>query len=204
LNTTLAVVFGDDAAAGSAIRRINGVHARVRGRSPSGQPYSARDPDLLLWVQTTLVLGSLRLYELVMGPLSREEREAYWDETKPIACALGIPPGRLPLTLEDLERYERDMLAREVIPDATARSVACDVLRPIAWLPDVAYWPSDAIAAALLPPSLRAAFGLRLGSAERRLFRGVIVAMRRLRRLLPGSLTVVPQARRYERALARR
>jgi uncharacterized protein (DUF2236 family) len=199
LDTTLAVVFGDDRAARDAIARINALHARVRGRSRAGEPYSARDPELLLWVQSTLVLTSLRLYEHVMGRLAPNEREAYWQETKPIAAMLGIPAARQPATLADLEAYEREVLARDVVADATARSVGYAVLRPLRWLPDVAYWPSDAIAAALIPPPLRSAFGLRYGTPQRVFFRAVVVALRALRRILPAYLTVVPPARRYER-----
>lgn len=200
LDTTLAVVFGDDRTVARAIGHMNRIHTAVRGVAAGGRAYEALDPALLLWVQTTLVLSSLRLYEQVMGPLAAADREAYWSETKPIAEALGIPTGRLPPTLADLERYEREMLQREVIPDATSRTVAHDILRPLRWLPDPVHWPSDAMAAALLPRSLRDRLGLRYGTAERLFFRGAIVAVRWLRRMLPDLLTVVPQARRYERA----
>ena len=199
LNTTLAVVFGDDRSAITAIERMNQVHARVRGTTDGGRRYTALDPRLLLWVQTTLVLTSLRLYERVMGPLASVEREAYWEETKPIARLLGIPSAALPATIAELEAFEREMLANDVRPDATARTVARDVLRPFGWIPDALYWPSDALAAALLPPPLRRAFGLRYGTAERMLFRAMIVSVRVLRGVLPAFLTVVPQARRFER-----
>ncbi len=77
LNTTLAVVFSDDDGAHAAIARMNRIHARVRGRTESGAPYRAMDPDLLLWVQTTLVLTAVRLYDAVIGRLPAREREAF-------------------------------------------------------------------------------------------------------------------------------
>lgn len=200
LDTTLAIIFGDDRTASEAIARMNRIHTRVRGIAAGGRAYQAADPSLLLWVQATLVLTSLRLYEQVMGPLPTGDREAYWEEAKPIAMRLGIPGQMLPAKVTDLEAYARAMLASQVVPDATARSVGRDVVHPFRWLPELAYWPSDALAAALLPASLRVAFGLRYSAAERLLFRAVIVAVRALRRVLPAFLTVVPQARRYERA----
>lgn len=196
LNTTLAVVFGGEGEARTAILRVNRIHAGVRGVTADGVPYRAPDPALLLWVQTTLILTSLRLYEDVMGPLAPAERQAYWDETKPIAQALGIPEVLLPDAIGDLERFEREMLASAVRPDATSLEVARGVLRPFPLIPHPLYWPSDALAAALMPPSLRAAFGLRFGVAERRFYRGVIIGVRWLRRIMPERLTVVPQARR--------
>lgn len=199
VDTTLAVVFGTPEQARRALERINERHVSVRGRSAGGGAYDARDPALLLWVQTTLVLTSLRLYELVMGPLAADDREAYWAETIPIAAALGIPRSMLPPTIAALERHEREVLEREVIPDATSRGVGRAVLRPFGWIPDAAYWPSDVLAAGLLPPRLRAAFGLRWRRRERVAFRAAIAALRLLRAVLPERLTVVPQARRHER-----
>jgi uncharacterized protein (DUF2236 family) len=202
LNTTLAVVFAEPAAARAALRRIDRRHGPVRGAAADGRSYEARDPALLLWVQATLVLTSLRLYEAVVGPISPADREAYWQEARPIAAALGIPLGTQPLTMADLERYEQAMLDGEVRPDATSVRVARDVLRPIGWIPEPLYWPSDALAAALVPPALRAPFGLRYGWRERIAFAVVIAAVRIMRAVLP-VLTVVPQARRFEARRAR-
>src|SRR5438094_10377606 len=70
LNTTLAVVFAEPGHARAALRRIDRRHGSVRGSTTGGQPYDARDPALLLWVQATLVLTSLRLYEAVAGRLA--------------------------------------------------------------------------------------------------------------------------------------
>ena len=198
LNTTLAIVFAEPAQARAALRRIDRRHGPVRGTTADGREYDARDPELLLWVQTTLVLTSLRLYEAVAGPLRPAERDAYWDETKPVAELLGIPRDRQPATLRDLERYERSMLASSARPDATSVRVARRVLHPFGWVPGPVYWPSDALAAALVPASLRAPIGLRYRTRERVFYALVIALARVMRAVLPGALTVVPQARRWE------
>lgn len=200
-DTTLAIVFGERAAAERALKRIDRSHGPVHGHAADGRAYRARDPDLLLWVQATLVLTSLRWYEDVIGRLSDAERESYWNEGKFFARELGVPEEMLPDTIADLERYEAEMLRTNVKPDAIAAVVGRDVLRPYAWLPEVLYWPSDALTAALVPRSLHSAFGLRYGRSERLFHRGVIVAAGALRRVLPQFLTVMPHARRYEAAL---
>ena len=204
VDTTLAIVYGDRATAQSALKRIGRSHAPVRGQAVDGRTYRARDPQLLLWVQTTLVLTSVRWYEAVMGPLSEAQRDAYWSEGKFFAGELGVPEHLFPRTYADLERYEAEMLVTDVIPNATATTVARDVVRPYRWLPQALYWPTDALSAALVPPRLRDAFGLRFGARERLFYRAVIVAVRALRGLLPERLTVVPQARRFETAMRRR
>jgi uncharacterized protein (DUF2236 family) len=203
VNTTLEIVFGERARAERAFRRIDRVHAPIRGTAEDGRAYKARDPRLMLWVQTTLVLTSIRWYEMVMGPLTAAERESYWDEAKFFAGQLGVPHHLFPSTVNDLFQYESAMLRNEVIPDATSIAVAGDVLRPLGPVPRPIYWANDAITAGLLPKSLRDAFGLRYGAAERRFQRAVAVGLRLARPVMPRFLTVVPQARRYENALER-
>jgi uncharacterized protein (DUF2236 family) len=199
INTTLDAVFGDTPRARRAMRRIDQRHAGVKGRASDGRGYSARDPQLLLWVQATLVLTSLRWYEIVAGRLPAPERQSYWDEAKIFATVLGVPPELFPPTIGDLERYERVMLETAVAPDATSRSVARAVLHPFAFLPTVVYWPTDVITAGLLPPSLRESFGLRWRIPERLFFRFVVHALRLLRWVVPKGLASVPHARMYDR-----
>jgi uncharacterized protein (DUF2236 family) len=202
VNTTLAIVFGERATAESALKRIGRSHAPVRGQAADGRAYRARDPELMLWVQATLVLTSVRWYEAVMGRLSESERDAYWAEGKFFAAELGVPKSLFPATYTDLERYEAEMLRTAVIPDATGADVAREVVRPYRWLPELVYWPSDALSAALLPMPLREAFGLHFGRRQRLFYRAVIVAIRALRPLSPEWLALVPQARRFEKAMS--
>ena len=204
VDTTLAIVFGERATAEGALKRIGRRHVPVRGHAADGRAYRARDPRLMLWVQTTLVLTSVRWYEAVMGPLSESERDAYWAEGKFFAGELGVPEDLFPRTYGDLERYEAEMLSTDVVPDPVATAVGRDVLRPYSWLPEVVYWPTDALSAALVPVPLRDRFGLRYGLPQRLFFRAVVVTVRALRGLLPEWLTVVPQARRFEAAMRRR
>jgi len=202
VNTTLAAVYGERATAEAALKRIGRSHAPVRGQAADGRPYRARDPELMLWVQATLVLTSVRWYEAIMGRLSESERDAYWAEGKFFAGELGVPKDLFPATYAALERYETEMLVTAVVPDRTAALVARDVIRPYSWLPEIVYWPTDALSAALLPVSLRETFGFRFGTPQRLFYRSVVVAIRALRRLLPVWLTVVPQARRFEKAMS--
>ncbi len=202
LNTTLAVVFGTPAEANAALAQIDRRHAAVRGSAGGGRRYDARDPALVVWVQVTLVLTSLRLYELVLGPLGAADREAYWAEARSFAVSLGATEAALPRGFADVLRYEREMLAEHVVPDANAVAVARDVLRPVRHLPGALAWPLEAFTAGLLPPSLRHAFGLPWRRRERLWFRAVIAALRLFVPLLPERIRVVPQARRHRSRIA--
>jgi uncharacterized protein (DUF2236 family) len=198
LNTTLGIVFGDTAAARAGLRRIDRRHVPVRGVTPAGARYDARDPALLAWVQITLVLTSLRLYELVRGRLADADRESYWQEARFFAGQLGATREALPASYDELIRYERHMLASEAVPDANAVAVARTVLRPLR-LPAALYWPIDAFTAGLLPPSIRLALGLPWRARERLWFRFVVSALRLFLPVVPARIRVVPQARAYAR-----
>src|SRR2546430_12640835 len=197
VDTTLAIVFGERATAESALKRIGRSHAPVRGQAADGRAYRARDPQLMLWVQATLVLTSVRWYEAVMGRLSESERDAYWAEGKFFAGELGVPQDLFPATYADLERYEETMLRTAVVPDPTAKAVAHDVVRPYRWVPEIVYWPTDALSAALLPVPLRNAFGFRFGMHKRIFYPAAIVAILQLRYLLPAAIPVVHQRTTY-------
>jgi len=201
LNTTLGIVFGTTAQARAGLRRIDRRHVPVRGTTSAGHGYDARDPALLAWVQVTLVVTSLRLYELVRARLSDAERETYWAEARFFAGELGATQEALPATYGALIAYERYMLANEVIPDANAVAVARDVLRPVPWIPAPITWLVDAFTAGLLPPSIRLALGLPWRTRERLWFRFVIVALRHVVPLTPTRVRFVPQARRYQARL---
>jgi uncharacterized protein (DUF2236 family) len=73
LAATHAVVFGSTPRAERAIRRVNAIHAAVRGKVPeTGEPYRALDPTLLLWVHATLVDTAIRVSDRFVA--KRRER----------------------------------------------------------------------------------------------------------------------------------
>jgi uncharacterized protein (DUF2236 family) len=83
VRSMLALTFGDDAAREAALEGIRAIHRRVHGqltigtgRFPAGTPYSAEDPDLLLWVHATLLDSIPRIYELIVAPLTARARRA--------------------------------------------------------------------------------------------------------------------------------
>jgi uncharacterized protein (DUF2236 family) len=197
LELSLALTFGTPAEVRGAAERINRTHRRV-----TGSDYRALDPELLLWVDATLIDSALLTYRTFVGPLAREEAETYYQEAKEIGGLLRIPRRRYPASLADFEAYLAEMLAGPVQPDATGRRLARLVLRPrIGPLPGATFAALDAITAGLLPEPLRKAYGLRWGKASRALFRTAQMTLPQLLKVTPGRLRVVPPARVAERRL---
>jgi uncharacterized protein (DUF2236 family) len=203
VDAMLALTFGPAEDAASAARRINAIHDRVHGRLaepigpfPAGHAYSAHDPALLTWVHATLVESSLLTYELLVGPLAPEERDRYCLEASGIEAALGIPRGHLPRDVAALRGYlDRMLRSGEIAVGDTARRLAAAVIAPP--LPPPArplFALGRLLTAGLLPPPVRAAYGLSWSPARERVL-GLAALGVRL-----GLPAVPPRLRYWARA----
>jgi uncharacterized protein (DUF2236 family) len=205
LTASYAVVFGSTPRAERAIRRVNSIHASVAGIVPeTGEPYSARDPALLLWVHATLVDTAIRVYDRFVARLSPEEAEAYHAEARQVAIRLGVPDTSLPGTLAGL-RAEMDRMIRsgEVTVSATARSLAPAVLYPSRFPPRPVWDLAHLVSLSVLPPAIRRGYGIRWSRRRESGVELLARASRRLLPLVPDPLRHVPAVRSAERRLLR-
>jgi uncharacterized protein (DUF2236 family) len=207
LRSYLTIVYGTTTAAQAEIRRLNGLH-----RSIAGAGYTARDPDLSLWVHATLVDTTMAAFDAWISPLSPDERARYYAETLPIGRAFGVPADRLPVNVDAFDAYVRSMLAPDspIRVSPVARHLADAVLHPplgpvmpaLGWVPPRAYawtlWP----AVGLLPASVRADYGFRWGPLEQAVSGWLVTAWRAWRPLLPESFRQMPHALAADRRLA--
>lgn len=215
LATTMDLVFGDARTAESALRRLNGVHASVTGpvSDPSAamvtgaDAYRALDPELLLWVQVTLIVTSIRAYARWVGPLAREDLEAFWSEARSVGVRMGIPLRVSPADWSTLTAYWARMLAPDgpIQVTDTARLLAPMLVRPP--LPLTPGWAVDLLALpglALLPKRIRDAYGIewsaRRGHAAGAIGRGV----RLWTAAVPDTWRSMPQARAADRRVRNR
>jgi uncharacterized protein (DUF2236 family) len=214
LRTTLGLVFGDGPTAERAVRRLNEVHGWVRGevldpvaRQASGDSsYRALDPELLLWVQATLLITGVEAYRRWVGPVTAADREALWSEASRVGRRLGIPASSSPADWPGLVAwYERQLApGGPVVVTPTARTLADAIVHPpIRWLPtplaDLALLP----AWSLLPAHLRDAFGIPWSTRRAFVARGLGAGLRAWIKLTPHRWRAMPQARSAERRAAR-
>lgn len=90
----MITVYGPKSAAEAMIAGVRRMHDRVRGETPSGDPYHANDPELLNWVQATAAFGFVEAYHTYAAPLPRDERDRYYREGEAVAKLYGAtkPP----------------------------------------------------------------------------------------------------------------
>ena len=193
------ITFGTRSEARAASRTINRLHIHVTGTLAedagayaAGTPYHARQPDLLLWVYATLIDTGLYLHPLLVGPLTEDEREAYYQESKRTVVLLGLPERMLPPRVADLQAYVDQMLAgAELALTAEAREVARVILHmPVPFVLRPALMLGGEATAGWLPERLRALYGLSWDDRRQKLLEAAEAGMRAL-------LPAVPPALRY-------
>jgi uncharacterized protein (DUF2236 family) len=206
LRSYLRIIYGSARAARDEIRRLHGLHRPV-----TGEGYDARDPELSLWVHATLVESTIVAYDAWLGPLPRDRAARYYEETRPLGRAFGIPAARLPADLDAFEAYVDGMLEPDgpVQVGDVARDLAGSILHPplpgvLGRLPipaatyDWALWP----ALGLLPEGIRAAYGFPWGPRERLVSAWLVRTWQAWRPVLPPNFRQMPQALAADRRIA--
>jgi uncharacterized protein (DUF2236 family) len=175
LQALYLITYGTRGEADRAGQVVQAVHEHVHGttsaqlgRYPAGTPYSAGDPDLMLWVHATLVQCSLAVYTRFVEPLSADEREEYHRQMRTVGRVFGVPDAVLPRSLAEFREYFRGELAgASIAVTDPARSVAEVILAPRLPPPMRLFGPAHRMASAgLLPPRLRHEYGLRWSRAH--------------------------------------
>jgi uncharacterized protein (DUF2236 family) len=201
----LALTFGTPSTRNEALEGIRTIHRRVHGRLPAavgafaaGTPYSAENPDLLLWVHATLLDSIPLVYERVVAPLGDADRDAYCHEAADTAVALGARDADVPRTWSALRAYLDAMYASaHIVVGRQARGLASAVLRPAVPL---AITPVTAanrlITIGLLPDPIRRQYGFSWSQARERRLHRALGLIRRVRRAAPAAVALWPEARR--------
>jgi uncharacterized protein (DUF2236 family) len=204
ISSVHAVVFGTRAQADRAAARVRAMHGRVNGRLaeamgpfPAGTPYSAVDPELLLWVHATLVDTALLVHSQWVRPLTAREQERYYEDMKTCGRLFGVPADVLPPTYADFRLYMDERLgSEEICVTEAAREIARDVLRPpmpLALRPAVEI--VNLVTASLMPPRLRRDYGLSWDPVRSIAVSASRESVRRIAMpLLPERLRRVPAA----------
>jgi uncharacterized protein (DUF2236 family) len=163
------IAFGPKVEADRMTRRVRAMHRNVKGelkapagRFPKGTPYAADDPALLLWILATLVDSALLVYGKYVGRLTRDERDAYWQDYKVIGRHFALEAHQMPDTIEDFEAYVRDMVAGDDLHvTAEVRELAIDVVMrpPVPLVAKPLVELANFITVGLLPERIRGLYG---------------------------------------------
>lgn len=201
------MVFGSLDSALAAARHLHHRHATIVGRLTeaigpfgSGSPYCANEAAALRWVHATLVETALIVHDLILPPLSVEERELYWAESRLYGALFGLTTADLPADWDSFAAYNAAMTQSDILSISTAaREVAGQIfagdrpwLRPPRWY--------QALSAQLLPDRLRVGFGFAFDERDRKAAERALARIRRVYPKIPARLRYVGP---YQEAQAR-
>ncbi|MEO1135427.1 MAG: oxygenase MpaB family protein [Pseudomonadota bacterium] len=118
----MTTVYGPKSRAMKMISRVNQIHDRIEGRTPSGVAFRASDPALLTWVQATAAFGFIEAYSTYATPLSDADRDRYYREANTAAVLYGAV--NAPRSLSD-----QQALFVEMTPKLEASKTIFEFLR---------------------------------------------------------------------------
>lgn len=192
------VFFDSRAAADRVLGAVDRMHADVRGTMPqdagpvpAGTPYSAHDPELMLWTVAVSADSAHRFYELFVRPLSREESDRFWTDYVRFGELFGMPRRVAPRSWGEFREYFDAKLAgagSHLTDEArfVGRAVMFEIPTP-RW-----QWPAmqlhNIVIRGSLTRSVRAAYGLEWTAAHALAFRAAVGAHRATRGVTPDSV----------------
>ena len=205
-----SMVYGNTSQVMRVANNVHQIHKGITGRLPEESGafgkdsyYQANEVGAMLWVHATLWDTQLKMYELVFGPLGKQEREQYYNDTKLFAYLFGIGEDAIPPDWGSFQEYMTKMLASDQI---VARRVGREMgdmvfnlggpLQPaLSWL--------QLMTAFMLTPRLAAEFALPADTPDnrRRYERGLKYVTTVYPRL-PGRLRYAPSFIEAERRIA--
>lgn len=192
------VFLGTRSEADRALAAVHRLHERIAGtlpaaagRHPAGTPYSAFDPELMLWTLAVIADSGRAIYETMVRPLGAEEREALWQDYLRFGELFGMPRAAAPATYPEFAAWFAERLASpdlHATPHALAMAplVAFEQPVPAAARGNIAL--QNLVVKGTLPPRVRAIFGIAWSERHEAAFRAVAAGHRRARHLLPRRL----------------
>lgn len=176
-------------------RKHKPVHGTLRistGMYPAGTPYRADDPELKLWVLSTITDSALKVYEQFVAPLTNGEREEYYRDSLAALDFFGVSRDIAPQTYVEFEAYIQRMLHTQVAVGDDARTIAAALFsRSIV---GIALRASSQPGIGLLPEQVRREFGFAWSARQDNRLKKAATFSRRLRKHVPAIFCSSPAA----------
>jgi uncharacterized protein (DUF2236 family) len=192
------ILLGTREEADRALEGVHRLHERIKGTlpeeagaHPAGTPYSAFDPQLMLWTLAVIADSGRAMYETMVRPLDAEEREALWQDYVRFGELFGLPRNEVPASYREFSAWWGERMSS---PDLQATEHGLEMAPLVAFRQPV---PAPArgnlvaqnhIIKGTLPPRVREIFGIRWSRAHERTFRAMAGAHRGARHLFPRTV----------------
>lgn len=194
-----AVFFGDRVRADRVLETVGQMHKRVQGtltqdagpRYPAGTPYSALDPQLMLWTVAVIADSAEWFHDHLVRSLRDREREALWQDYLRFAELFGMPIDQAPQSHPEFrDWYERQLAGDDLYLTDEARYMgyASAFEIPMPASQQLGKRIHDLIMLGSLPPRIRELYGLSFTPAQAASSAAIMSAARYSRPFLPSRL----------------
>jgi uncharacterized protein (DUF2236 family) len=194
------VFLGTRAEADRVLAMVDQMHARVVGvlprdagpHYPAGTPYSALDPEQMLWTVAVIADSAQWFYERLVRPLSDAEREALWQEYIRFGELFKLPRTAMPASYVAYRAWYAEQLAGEdlhLTEEARYMGYASAFEIPMPSGNRLAKRVHDLVLLGSLPPRVRELYGLSYTTAQAAICTAALAAGRGARWLAPRALT---------------
>jgi uncharacterized protein (DUF2236 family) len=193
-----SIYFGSRAEADEVLDRVHRLHERVEGALPEdagpfrkGTPYSAFDPELMLWTVAVIADSAQVFFELFVRPLSHAEREGLWQDYVRFGELFGMPREVAPASYSSFRAWWRGRLESEDAHlTAEARYLGSAIMFeiPVPLTRAPAMRLHNLVMLGSLPDEVRDLYGLSWSSVHALAFRAAVAAVRASRPVTPRSV----------------
>jgi uncharacterized protein (DUF2236 family) len=197
-NAFETVYFGSRGEADRVLAYVRKLHEKVKGElsedvgiTMKGTPYSALDPELMLWTVAVIADSAQYFYELLIRRLTDQEREDLWQDYLRFGELFGMARDHAPQTYPEFRSwYELKLASDEMCLTDEARYIgyATAFEIPLPRLHQPGKRVHDLLMLGSLPPRARELYGLPYSRAQQAAFAAAVRAVRSARRLTPGPL----------------
>jgi uncharacterized protein (DUF2236 family) len=200
LESMLAISFGSPGQREATLAGLERAHRAVSGDLGDGTPYSAMEPDRQFWVLATLTDTVIEVDRRYLGWLRPADRARYYEESKRLATAFGVPESLVPAGYDDFRDYMAEKVAT-LVPTEASVDITRSLMAPrIPLVPAAAWVPFNLVTTDLLPRRLQHLLGIRdLNAAELATVRATQVWTRNSVAHLAGAWTDNPLSGRVLR-----
>jgi uncharacterized protein (DUF2236 family) len=193
-----AIFFGTREKADRILDAVHRMHAQVRGGLPedagsfaAGTPYSAHDPQLMLWTIAPAADSAIYFYELFVRKLSESELDEFWAGYVRFGELFGMPASVAPGSWHELRNYVDSKING---PDAfltdeakvIGRAVMLEI--PTSASRRAGMQAHNLVMRASLPPRIRELYDVRWTTADAIAFRAAVAAARAARPVTPRTV----------------
>jgi uncharacterized protein (DUF2236 family) len=194
------IFFGSCAEADRVLEAVQRMHEQVAGELPeavgiypAGTPYSAFDPELMLWTVAVIADSAEWFYDRLVRRMRDSEREALWQDYLRFGELFGMPLAAAPASHSEFrEWYAQQLGAEDLHLTEEARYMghasAFQIPMPPSRQPGKRL--HDLIMLCSLPERVRELYGLRCTPMHHAVAGTVMASSRRARPLLPRRLAL--------------